>query len=100
MELQGAGLMVVPGDGDGARLPIAIDLSARQQEVVSRLTRGERVPSIAKAMYLSQSTIRNHLTAIFRKAGVHSQEALLAHLRGRAVMPPPGETDPGTSRGG
>ena len=31
-------------------------------------------------MYLSPSTVRNHLTAIYRKFGVHSQAALLAKL--------------------
>ena len=57
------------------------ELSSRQWEIVTRLQRGERVPGIAKAMYLSQSTVRNHLTVVFRKFGVHSQEQLLARLR-------------------
>ncbi len=62
----------------GALLP---ELSDRQWEVVSRLNRGERVVTIATAMYLSQSTIRNHLSAIFEKVGVHSQRELLDALR-------------------
>jgi len=60
------------------------ELSARQWEVVSRLVRGERVVTIAAEMYLSQSTVRNHLSAIFRKVGVHSQQELLALWRGSA----------------
>jgi DNA-binding NarL/FixJ family response regulator len=56
-------------------------LSSRQWEIVARLRRGERVPQIARAMYLSQSTVRNHLTAVFRKFGVHSQSELLTLLR-------------------
>jgi DNA-binding CsgD family transcriptional regulator/PAS domain-containing protein len=59
------------------------DLSTRQWEIVTRLLRGERVPSIARAMYLSQSTVRNHLTAVFRRFDVHSQEELLRVLRER-----------------
>jgi DNA-binding CsgD family transcriptional regulator len=66
------------GDWHGS-LP---DLSSRQWEIVTRLKRGERVPGIARAMYLSQSTVRNHLTALFRKFGVHSQAELLERLRG------------------
>jgi len=31
-------------------------------------------------MFLSPSTIRNHLAAIYRKFGVHSQAELLAAL--------------------
>jgi DNA-binding NarL/FixJ family response regulator len=44
--------------------------------------RGERVSTIAADLYLSASTIRNHLSAIFAKAGVHSQTELLALYRG------------------
>jgi PAS domain S-box-containing protein len=59
-------------------IPTTTDLSPRQWEVASRLLRGERVATIASDMYLSQSTVRNHLSAIFRKVGVHSQQELLA----------------------
>lgn len=82
IEVRAAGVLAGPGDVEGlGGLTLNSGLSGRQQEVVSRLLRGERVPGIAKAMYISQSTVRNHLTAVFRKAGVHSQEALLAQLR-------------------
>lgn len=69
-------------------LAAAEDLSPRQWEVVRRLVRGERVSTIAAEMYLSRSTIRNHLTAIFAKVGVHSQEELLAMCRRRREDPP------------
>ena len=55
-------------------------LSTRQWEILMRLVRGERVRHIAAGMYLSPSTVRNHLTAIYRKFGVHSQAELLAKL--------------------
>lgn len=58
-------------------------LTSRQWEVLSRLLRGERVPGIARALFLSQSTVRNHLMALFRRFGVHSQEELLETLRSR-----------------
>lgn len=54
--------------------------SERQLEIVDRLLRGERVPTIARKLFLSQSTVRNHLSAIFRTLGVHSQEELLTAL--------------------
>ena len=40
-----------------------------------------RVPGIAGALFISQSTVRNHLSDMFRKVGVNSQEQLLALLR-------------------
>jgi PAS domain S-box-containing protein len=54
--------------------------STRQSEILTRLLRGERVQHIAKDLYLSPSTVRNHLTAIYRKFGVHTQAELLAKL--------------------
>jgi DNA-binding CsgD family transcriptional regulator len=57
------------------------ELSPRQREIISRLVAGERVAEIARAMYLSPSTIRNHLSAIYQKFGVHSQVELIAVLR-------------------
>jgi PAS domain S-box-containing protein len=68
------------GPLDLALLPALHELSARQWEVVSRLVRGERVPTIAAEMYLSQSTVRNHLASVFRQVGVHSQQELVALL--------------------
>jgi PAS domain S-box-containing protein len=85
-------------EGDGAfqvaaRGPDALDcmarfrstipyggLSSRQWEIVTRLIRGERVVEIARALHLSPSTVRNHLTAVYRKFAVHSQAELLAEL--------------------
>jgi PAS domain S-box-containing protein len=67
-------------------LPAGRELSARQTEIVSRLIAGQRPPDIARSMFISASTVRNHLTVIYRKFGVHSQAQLLAALL-RAVAP-------------
>jgi DNA-binding CsgD family transcriptional regulator/PAS domain-containing protein len=81
-EVQAAGVERVLGPvADGVRVPSLSDLTARQWEVISRLARGERVATIANEMYLSQSTVRNHLSAAFRKVGVNSQRGLLALLQ-------------------
>lgn len=83
VELKAAGVADVPVMGDLCWSdPAMRELSARQVEILRRLARGERVPAIAANLYLSQSTVRNHLVAIYRKLGVHSQAELLAHLRG------------------
>jgi DNA-binding CsgD family transcriptional regulator/PAS domain-containing protein len=63
-------------------------LTTRQWEILSRLRRGERVASIASQLYLSQSTVRNHLSIIFRKFGVHSQAELMEQLRQRVNRVP------------
>jgi DNA-binding CsgD family transcriptional regulator/PAS domain-containing protein len=62
-------------------------LTVRQWEVLSRLIGGDRVPTIAAALFVSQSTVRNHLSAIFERFGVHSQAELLALLGKRDGSP-------------
>jgi PAS domain S-box-containing protein len=79
LEVQAAG--VLDAMHEVPSVPVVHDLSSRQWEVLARLQRGERVPGIAREMYVSQSTVRNHLAAIFRKTGVNSQAELLALLR-------------------
>jgi PAS domain S-box-containing protein len=71
----------IPGLPDAGEFPQLSELSARQWEILSRLLDGERVPTIANELYLSQSTVRNHLAAIFKRFGVHSQTELLELLR-------------------
>ena len=63
-----------------AQLPHGSELSARQTEIVARLVAGQRPADIAHSMFLSPSTVRNHLAAIYRKFGIHSQAELLAAL--------------------
>jgi DNA-binding NarL/FixJ family response regulator len=58
-------------------LPQANSLTTRQWEILARLLRGERVPTIASDLHVSQSTVRHHLSAIFRRFRVHSQPELL-----------------------
>jgi PAS domain S-box-containing protein len=66
--------------------PELVGLSERQSQVLGRLISGERVPTIARSLFLSESTVRNHLSAIYRKAGVHSQSELLALLIGETAL--------------
>ncbi len=56
-------------------------LSARERQIVELLLASRRVPGIASTLGISPHTVRNHLKAVFRKIGVHSQEALLDLLR-------------------
>ena len=62
-------------------------LSAREMEIVTRLFNGDRVPAIAGGLFLSQSTVRNHLSAVFRKLGVRSQQELIHQLRDTLASP-------------
>ena len=63
------------------RAPELSTLTAREYEIVLRLAFGDRVRTIAEDLHLSQSTVRNHLTTVFRKFNVSSQNELLTRLR-------------------
>jgi DNA-binding CsgD family transcriptional regulator len=63
----------------GGHAPLG-QLTARQHEILCHLARGDSVEQIAAATYLSTSTVRNHLSVIYKKFGVHSQAGILAKL--------------------
>jgi DNA-binding CsgD family transcriptional regulator len=82
-EVEASGILQrIGATSNAARLPQMAALSLRQWEVLNRLLRGDRVPTIAKELFVSQSTVRDHLSAIFERFGVHSQAELLALMRG------------------
>jgi DNA-binding CsgD family transcriptional regulator len=75
-----ARLTDVPGDPDS---PGVSGLTDRQYEIVRRLLDGQRVQGIARDLFLSPSTVRNHLSASYQKLGVTSQNELIEMLRAR-----------------
>jgi DNA-binding CsgD family transcriptional regulator len=88
-ELRAAGLM--PGLEQLpalAEAPQLGELTSRELAVLTRLLDGERVSGIAADLFVSPSTVRNHLSSIYAKLGVHSQVDLIRLLR-REPAPPP-----------
>ena len=77
---------VRPGAPRTTRLPGDERLTGREREIVDRLLAGDRVPAIARELFLSQSTVRNRLSSVFSKLGVASQQELInLHRKGRNV---------------
>lgn len=56
-------------------------LTTRELEIVGQLLDGNRVPAIAARLFVTASTVRNHLAAVFAKLGVKSQQELLNLFR-------------------
>ena len=83
-EIEAAGVVghggLIP---DPERVPGLGELTSRQWHIFMRLLQGERVSTIANEMYLSPSTVRNHLSVIFHKLGVHSQAELIEKFRSK-----------------
>lgn len=64
--------------------PELTDLTSREIEVLSKLLGGDRVPTIAAQLHISQNTVRNHLKSMYRKLGVGSQTELINLMRSYA----------------
>lgn len=57
------------------------ELSPREQEVLRHLLEGYRVGTIARKLFISPHTVRNHLKKIFAKLDVRSQTELMETLK-------------------
>ncbi|HEX6395213.1 MAG TPA: LuxR C-terminal-related transcriptional regulator [Acidimicrobiales bacterium] len=66
------------------RLADMAHLTPRQSEVLIRILSGQRVGRIAADLYVSRSTVRNHLSGIYQKLGVGSQSELIEFVRSKA----------------
>lgn len=61
------------------------ELSAREEEILAFVSRGYNSPYIAKALFISDSTVRSHLKSIYRKTGVTSRMELLDLTKKEAI---------------
>jgi PAS domain S-box-containing protein len=61
--------------------PLLSELSNREREILEHLMSGSRVPAIAKELFISPNTVRNHLKSIYRKVDVSSQAELIELVR-------------------
>lgn len=81
-EVRGAGVLgtinAIPAGSFYRKLGALTD---REREILNRLLRGERVALIAEGLFIGRSTVRNHLSTIFKKFSVHSQAELIELLR-------------------
>ncbi len=55
------------------RLPPLTRLSGREVEVLNSLAQGQSNKAIAAQVHIEVQTVKNHLSQIFRKLGVHSR---------------------------
>ena len=81
VSLPGSYVQGAPSTGTGAN---DLALSARQWEVLQCLLRGMSAKQIARALGISDGTVKSHTVAVFRALNVSSraQVVLEAHRRG------------------
>ena len=70
-----------------AQLPVLIEeprlgeLTSREWAVLTRLLDGQRIAAIAADLLVGQGIVRDHLSSIYAKLGVHSQVDLVRLVR-------------------
>jgi DNA-binding NarL/FixJ family response regulator len=69
-----------------AEPPEASTLTPRQLEVLSLLSKGRSAKEIANALKVSHETARNHIRAILRTLGAHSQLEAVSRARALGVL--------------
>jgi len=66
----------VPPLRTNGELPAA--LTRREREILALLASGESTPAIARQLFISTATVRNHTQSILAKLGVHNRLAAVA----------------------
>ena len=61
-------------------------LTERERDILRLAQRGLPNPQIAQSLHLSPGTVRNHLSAIYRKLGIHSRYEALAIAEERNLL--------------
>ena len=73
---------------------LARGVSGREADVVSGVLRGLRNAEIARELFISEYTVKDHLKHVFSKLGVESRGSLLHALHAGAEPPPRAATAP------
>jgi DNA-binding NarL/FixJ family response regulator len=67
----------------GAPEPV---LSEREREILSLIARGYSNKEVAKALYLTENTVKTHLANLFQKLGVHDRAGAVAEGIRRGLL--------------
>ncbi len=72
---------------DGAEDPIFEVLSKREREILLCMADGCTNAAIGERLFISDKTVRNHVTRIFEKLGVHSRAEAIVLAKDKHLQP-------------
>jgi len=72
------------------RRPPRESLSARETDVLARVSRGRTNAEIGRELFISEATVKTHLLRAFGKLGVSDRTAAVTTAIERGLLPPPG----------
>ncbi|MEV7862493.1 response regulator transcription factor [Streptomyces hirsutus] len=70
--------------------PLSAPLSAREREVLALVARGTSNREIARELFISEATVKTHLTHLYAKLGVRDRAAAVAVAYERGILGRPG----------
>jgi DNA-binding NarL/FixJ family response regulator len=68
------------------QMPAEAALSARELEVLAQVARGASNKEIARALHLSEATVKSHLIHLFGKLGVEDRTAAVTVALERGLL--------------
>jgi DNA-binding NarL/FixJ family response regulator len=68
--------------------PAELGLTARQGDILALLLRGLSNKRIALMLDITESTVKEHVTAVLERLGVRTRVEAIMAMRGRRVVPP------------
>ncbi|GAA3861406.1 response regulator [Streptomyces sedi] len=68
------------------RTPAAGPLSAREREVLALVARGTSNREIARELFVSEATVKTHLTHVYAKLGVNDRAEAVARAYERGIL--------------
>jgi DNA-binding NarL/FixJ family response regulator len=71
------------------RGPAAPDLTSREVEVLRYVARGLSNPDIGRTLFISEATVKSHVTRIFEKLDVKDRTAAVTVAIARGILPSP-----------
>ncbi|MBB3934226.1 helix-turn-helix transcriptional regulator [Aureimonas phyllosphaerae] len=71
---------------EGARKPSSADLTEKERQVLGLISQGLDDGEIAKLLFLSRNTVRNHVQRIYAKTGVHRRGEAIVWARERGIV--------------
>jgi ATP/maltotriose-dependent transcriptional regulator MalT len=66
--------------------PVPASLTEREREVLGYLAMGCANKDIGRHLAISLSTVKSHLSTLYRKLGVETRTQALAHAYSRGVL--------------
>jgi DNA-binding NarL/FixJ family response regulator len=85
-----AGLSVADG-GPAAHGDVAA-LTSRESEIVRSVATGLKNKQVARRLFISEVTVRHHLTSIYSKLGITNRQQLMLYAFRQGLVPPPPRT--------